>query len=123
MNNVKMTIWNRIHDLKVLYECYGDQEPTVGQETRLDAFKADKKTIEDALITVKQFCLQDENMTSVDEISNIFKYVIPRAIYVKRNDSQDIIALLCDYKFDLEHGIAIVFEKGILKEIVQQGDI
>ena len=31
--------------------------------------------------------------------------------------------LLCDYKFDNEHGLAIVFEKETFKGIVKQGDI
>ena len=123
MDKAKMTIWDRFFSLNVIFECYGEQEPSVGQKIRLDAFTADNSAINNALPVLKQFCLEDEKMNGSNEITNVFKYVSPKSIYVKRNDNQDIVALLCDYKFDIEHGIAIVFEKGEFKEIVRQGDI
>lgn len=123
MNKVKIDIWNKPCNLKVIFECYGNQEPTIGQKTRLNTFIANTKAIDGALTKVKQICLDDEKMNGSNEISNIFEYVTPKSIYVKRNDKQDLIVLLCDYKYDIEHGLAIVFEKGTLKEIVRQGDI
>ena len=52
--------------------------------------------------------------------SDIFKYVIPEAIYVKRNKRKHQIALLCNYRFDEEHGIAITYEDEKLKKIGTQ---
>jgi len=51
------------------------------------------------------------------EIDNIFKYIIPLDIYISRNQKQRTIAIMCKYKFDLEHGIAIIYRNGKLSKI------
>ena len=51
-----------------------------------------------------------------EKIDNIFKYVIPKRIFIPRTDKK-IMAILCDYKFDMENGIAVVFENEKFKEI------
>ncbi|MCM1539584.1 MAG: hypothetical protein NC254_14450 [bacterium] len=43
-------------------------------------------------------------------VDNIFKYVMPIKRYVLRTGKDRSIAILCDYKFDIEHGIAVVFK-------------
>ena len=123
MDNVKMNIWNRPFQLKVIFECYGEQVPASEQKTRLEAFIENDEGINSALEEVKKYCLEDEKMVDDGNNFNVFKYVIPTSIYVKRKEKQGIVALLCDYKFDIEHGIAIVFEKGDFVKIVSQGDI
>ena len=39
---------------------------------------------------------------------NILSYVKPEYIFVKREDNPRIL-ILCKYRYDLEHGLAIVF--------------
>ena len=58
---------------------------------------ADNKCIDDAILEVKRFCLADENMNNESVITNIFKYVIPDSLYIKRDDDKDVVALFCDY--------------------------
>lgn len=123
MDKTTMNIWGKECTLKVIFECYGDQNPTEEQQSRLGSFLNYNNEVEVALIKLKQYCLEDEHMQGVGEITNIFDYFSPNSIYIKRNKKQKIVALLCDYKFDIEHGIAIVFEDGVFKEIVTQGDI
>ena len=37
--------------------------------------------------------------------------------FLYRNEEKRIVALMCNYKFDIENGIAIVFENEKLKDI------
>lgn len=53
------------------------------------------------------------------EIDNIFKYIMPKSIFVPRTEQKEV-AIICNYKYDMEHGIAIVFENERLKEIGMQ---
>ena len=45
----------------------------------------------------------------LETIENIFKYVMPKSIFVPREEKR-IVAVLFDFRFDMEHGMAIVFE-------------
>ena len=45
------------------------------------------------------------------EISNIFKYVKPKAIYIKRDSVDERrVAIICSYRFNPDDGMAIVFK-------------
>ena len=44
---------------------------------------------------------------------------MPESLFVPRTEKKTI-AIMCNYKFDKEHGIAVVFEEGRLKEIGSQ---
>ena len=56
-------------------------------------------------------------------VDNIFKYVIPKIIYVPNNCKKRTVALLCNFKFDIEHGLALVYENEKLVNIVSQDEI
>ena len=45
---------------------------------------------------------------------------MPDKLYVGRNSKKRVVTLLCDYKFDLEHGIALMFEDEKLVKIATQ---
>ncbi len=60
--------------------------------------------------------LKDMGMDSVD---NIFKYVIPKTISVPKAKKR-VVAIMCNFKFDMEHGMAIVFEDEKIKKIGPQ---
>ena len=44
---------------------------------------------------------------------------MPKSFYVP-NAEKRVVILLCDFKYDLENGIALVFEDEKLKEIVPE---
>ena len=79
-------IWNRDFDLKVLYDCYVGEEILDEQKEALKKFSSDKKTIESSKVDVEKYCL-DRNKDEIggNEIDNIFKYVMPESIFVKRD--------------------------------------
>jgi hypothetical protein len=69
---------------------------------------------------MKAHCLKENGAEIGDKIDNIFKYVIPRSLYIPRKQEKQTVAMLCDYKFDMEHGIAVVFENGQFKKVGSQ---
>ena len=74
--------------------------------------------IEASKDTVVQYCLKkNKREIGSDKITNIFKYVIPESIFVTRDCR---VAIMCRYKFDAEHGIAVVYKQGKLKEVGNQ---
>ena len=115
---LNIRIWNRDFDLKVLYDCYAGEQILDEQKEALNKFSSDKNTIELSRGFVEKYCLRNnKDEIGADEIDNIFKYVLPESIFVKRDCR---VAILCKYRFDAEHGIAIVFKDGKFDEIGNQ---
>lgn len=116
----KLLIWNREFDLRVVFDSY-DEEVLPIQEQALEAFLKSENTIQESKQQLEKYILNDEYAEiEGNSIDNIFKYVIPTDIYIPRTPETRTVALLCDYRFDEEHGIAIVFENEQFKEIGEQ---
>lgn len=116
----KLLIWNREFDLRVVFDSY-DEEVLPIQEQALEAFLKAENTIQESKKQLEKYILNDEYAEiEGNSIDNIFKYVIPTDIYIPRTPETRTVALLCDYRFDEEHGIAIVFENEQFKEIGEQ---
>ena len=116
----KLLIWNREFDLRVVFDSY-DEEVLPIQEQALEAFLKSENTIQESKQQLEKYILNDEYaQIEGNSIDNIFKYVIPTDIYIPRTPETRTVALLCDYRFDEEHGIAIVFENEQFKEIGEQ---
>ena len=45
---------------------------------------------------------------------------MPKSIYVPQVSGHKIVAIMCYYKLDMEHGLAIVFEDNKLKDIGEE---
>lgn len=117
----KISIWGREFDLKVVFDCFDDEEILPIQEQALKSFLKADAAIEDSKKQVESYILNDDYAElETDSIDNIFKFVIPTDIYIPRTPETRTAALLCDYRFDEEHGIAIVFENERFKEIGTQ---
>ena len=116
-----MTFWGRKFRLNIIFDCYSDEEIIDLQKEAEQ--KLDDIDFESSLKAVKKYCLEDENLQGEKEINNIFKYVIPTGIFIVRDKKKRKIALLCDYKYDPEHGIAVLFENEKYKGITTQSDL
>ena len=119
MNKSKITIWGREFELNICYECYTGETILQGQKEAADNFLSAIDAVEESKDEVEKYVLMSKeiNMPNVD---NIFKYVMPKNIYVPRNLKKHVVAIMCDYKFDIEHGIAVVFENEHFNEIGAQ---
>lgn len=121
MNNVKMKLWGREFCLDISYDCYNNEMVLETQKVTVREFSKSTKEIDSSLKKVKEYCLSNNSDDiGSDEIDNIFKYVAPKYLFVPRDEKKRTIAIMCNYKFDSESGIAIVFENCRFKEIGKQ---
>ena len=120
MNKEKMNLWNRDFELYISYSCYPGEEITDIQKTAAQEFCQDTSIAADALDELKKYVEKTSgSVVKANEIENIFKHVMPKSIFIPRTNSK-MVAIICNYKFDMENGIAVVFENGKLKEIGPQ---
>lgn len=121
MSKEKITIWGRDFDMEIKYDCYSGEEVLQIQRDAIDAFLKSGAAIDAALDQVKYYCLKN-NKADIgnNSIDNIFKYVAPKYLYVARNKEKHVVAIMCNYKFDPENGIAVVFENEKFSKIGMQ---
>ena len=121
--NKKLNVWGREFDLKVIYDVYEDEEITSIQNEAYEDFIAKSGELLHSDEEVKKYCISIDSKNVGDNIDNIFKFVMPTSIYIKRASQNHIVALLCNYRFDEEHGIALVYVDGKFSKICTQDDI
>ncbi len=119
MNKVKVCIWGRDFELPVSFQNYPGEEVTQVQQHTLDAIPS--VNYSGSLASVEQYILK-YNGTEIgsDHVDNIFKYVMPKNVLITRNDKDRQFAVMCNYKFDMEHGLAVVFENEEFKTVGAQ---
>lgn len=120
MSKQSINIWDRSFSLAVCYECYPGEKVLDEQKEALELFLDSDKAIADSRTKVEKYILKNyADDVKASAIENIFRYVMPKSLYVP-HDTHRTVAILCNFKFDAEHGLAVVFEKGKLKEIGAQ---
>ncbi|MBQ1849704.1 MAG: hypothetical protein II139_04985 [Lachnospiraceae bacterium] len=108
---VKLNVWGREFLLDVHYDCYEGESILPSQREAVNELKADISKIDQSLAKVKLYCQERDGLAKIDN-DNIFEYVIPECIYVKRTSEQiPPIGLMCKYQFNQDDGLAVVFEK------------
>ena len=121
MTNLTREIWGREFNIEVVFEDLDDQGVNEEQWSALGHIIAEWNAIDDSAPALKAYCSKQNNPTSeIGFFENVFRYVIPKYIFVPRDQSCRVVALMCDYRFDPEHGLALVFENEKLKEIGPQ---
>lgn len=112
-----MNIWGRKFELPVMIKQYDGEEITEIQKESIEKFQHCEEVLNASKQSVEQYILEnglrDHNIYEVD---NIFKYVMPKSFYVP-NAEKRVVILFCDFKYDLENGIALIFEDEKLKKI------
>lgn len=110
IESLETTIWGRKFTLPVEYDCYEGEEVTKAQIQALKNFRSHTEWIEKSRSIVEKYCreqvMSDEENTKKD---NIFSYIKPECLFVKRDKENPRIAMMCKYRHDLEHGLAVVF--------------
>lgn len=110
INNLNINIWGRNFTLLVKYDCYEDEVVTEEQIQAFNAFQSHIEWIDKSKRVIEDFCRQkvlddDEN----NKKDNIFSYIIPECIFIKHDAINPRVALMCKYRYDPEHGLAVVF--------------
>lgn len=121
MSKSKITIWGRAFELPVMYECYKGETVLASQREAFVLLEDNAAEVAESLEAVKKYVRKTGTGQLADgAIENIFKYVMPKSVFVPHIKKHRIAAIMCNYKFDMEHGIAVVFENGKFKEIGAQ---
>lgn len=110
IESLEVSIWGRSFELPVEYDCYEDEEVTKAQIQAIKHFKSHTEWIERSKSVVEDYCR--EQVMSDDENAkkdNIFSYLKPECLFVKRDKENPRIAMICKCRYDLEHGLAVVF--------------
>lgn len=118
-----MNLWGRDFTLPVYYECDSDQDVLDIQKETKDALLASWDTVEGSKKAIEDYCLERDRDQIEGPITNIFRYVIPTNILVLRSEDSRKAALMCNYRFDPEHGLAAVFENEQLTAVVPQDEL
>jgi hypothetical protein len=127
----KMTIWGRNFDLSVEFDHYDESLPSTMVEA-LKALTENPACFDEAYPSLVDHCIENDGeriraMSRTDGIDNIFRYVMPEYLYVLEPDRESgaahRVALMCDYRFDPEEGLALVFEEERLSRIVPQSSL
>lgn len=120
--NKEVVIWGRKINIRIDYDLYDNETATDEQEQRLEKFINNAHLLSDKT-AISDYCIKNNSKEIGNSINNIFKYVVPSSILIPQSEKNKRIILLCNYKFDIEHGIAIVFENNSFSKIVKQDDV
>lgn len=112
IKTLNVEIWGRRFSLNVEYDCYVGEEITSEQIEAVERLNANTSWFNKVKDDVVKYCKievdgDDENQNK----DNIFSYIKPEAVFVKRDTQKSRIALMCKYRYDPEHGLAIVFDR------------
>ena len=111
INTLNIEIWGRKFTLEVEYKCYPGESVAQNQIYAVVRFSRNPQWIDKAKKNVEEYCREDvENDDENTKKDNIFSYIKPIDIFVKRDNDNHRIAIMCKYRYDPEHGMAIVFD-------------
>lgn len=142
MDKQKLKIWGKEFDVDIVFYAFDGNDVTDEQKNALDLFlkanascipneetgeydrgNKEPSLVDSTKLEVEKYCLANSNGCDIDNpITNIFKYVIPKSIFVDGvMEDTRIVALICDFKFDMENGLVIVFENEKFDEVGDLG--
>ncbi len=107
---VDLIIWDRAFSLPVVYDCYKDEIVKNEQIEAVWRFVKNPEWIDKSKEYVEFYCKEDVYQDVDNEKKdNIFSYIKPECLFVKRDNDKPRVALMCKYRYDPEHGLAIIF--------------
>lgn len=123
MNKIKINIWGRDFELPISIKTFGDKPPTETQREALNNF-LDMLFIKDESKEYVENYILNDSLSEIrdNKIDNIFQYVMPKEIYIPK-DKNRVVAILCYYKFDMEHNLSVVFENEKFKSVGNEDEV
>lgn len=121
IKNISIKIWDRDFSLNVDYNCYPGEKVTAKQEEMVYMLMKHHEWFDKAKKKVVDYCKDKVNEDeSNQKKGNVFSYLKPEYIFVKHDDSNSTIAIMFKYRYEPEHGLAVVFdENGNIKIGIQ----
>ncbi|MCH3943926.1 MAG: hypothetical protein LKE37_09865 [Atopobiaceae bacterium] len=115
MSSITREVWGRKLKLEVYPE--GGKSQSDAQSLALERLCSAWDVVNKSASKLKKYCAKDGDG---GDMENVFRYVMPRYLFLPKTQRKRTVALMCDYRFDPEHGIALVFENETLREIGPQ---
>lgn len=111
IKKVRIEVWERTFDLSVEFDCYPGEYVTKEQLDALEKFISNPQWLVYAKKEVEKHC---KNQVLLDNANpkkdNVFSYIKPETIFIKRDKTKPRVALMCKYRYDPEHGLAVIFD-------------
>ena len=124
MKNVKINIWGREFNLPVEFDVYDNEDITSIQTEAVKRFISNKDNINSSIYEVVDYCSKkNPREFKYDNKGNIFKYIVPKYLFIPRTNGTRTVAIMCNYKFDSDNGIAIVFKNEKFDSVGNQDSI
>ena len=119
MSKIAVRIWERDFELAVSFQNYPGETITDNQNKILaEVPSIDYSPAKDE---VKNYITKHySSKLGNDNLNNVFRFIMPKSILIPRTDDENVFAVMCNFKFDMEHGIALIYENEVLKEIGPQ---
>ena len=112
IKTVNIEIWGRTFQLDIMSNFYESEDLSPKQAAAIKHFLSNLKWIEKSKTDVEKYCKIDvENDDENQKKDNIFSYIKPECIFVEDNVKIPRVALMLHYRYDPEHGLAVVFDK------------
>ena len=108
---VTIEIWGRTFKLDIMSNFFESENLSSKQEMVVNHFLSNLNWIEKSRTKVEEYCRFDvENDEENQKKDNLFSYVKPKCIFVESDVEIPRVALLLHYRYDPEHGLAVVFD-------------
>ncbi len=110
INELEITIWGRKFTLPIEYEVFEDEVVTDKQKEAVALFSEHPDWIENSKRDIEVYCKEQVMSDKMNEKKdNIFSYVKPDYLFIEQNEKEPSVALMLNYRYDSEHGLAVVF--------------
>lgn len=119
----EIDVWGRKIEVLITLSCFSNEDITDSQRETYSWFKDNLSLVfEKTKLAIVPYCIQkNAEELSNAEFDNMYKYVkLKNILFAQDTKHCKKIALLFNYKFDKENGIAVVFENGEVKKIGMQ---
>ncbi len=108
--------------LNIIFDVFDDEEISLVQKKTYSEFMDNIKEIFNKTFNaLKDYCSKNYNI-SLNE-TNFYKYIVPKQIYIKRESNGNNycrLAILCNFKEDVENGLAVVCKNNEIIEVGMQ---
>lgn len=125
MNKVQeVSLWGRELKLSVVYDCYAGENILPVQREALQRILAHWDVVDGCKEAVIAYCeTRDQERIREKKIENIFKYVVPQQLFIKRTENVHLVYLMCAYRFNEDDGIAVEFTEEQMTQVGSQNII
>ena len=118
---VDLVIWGKKFCLPFEYTDSVDSTNNTEVELSVKEFSDNSEDITDKSIpTVKEYVNKSAKMIGIAKVDELLECINPHMLLIGIDEGNINIALLCGFKYDPEHDIAIIYREQLLVEVGSQ---